>query len=1073
MFAQANCEHCRHKIFNADWIIDGEPQPHSLFEMIRHTTEAAPAGVLSAYKDNAAVIEGCDGRPLLPRPATGVYGAHARAGPHPDEGRDPQPPDRHLALPGRGHRLGRRDPRRRRHRPRRQAQGGPRRLLGLQPAHPGRRAALGAGPRQARAHRLGARHHARGPARRRRLQQRVRPAQLCRLLPHLRAARSRRRTARRSCAAITSRSCSPAASATSAPSTSQKDAIPAGDAARRARRAGHAHRPRRRRGLLAWPRAPRHEDLDFASVQRDNAEMERRCQEVIDRCWALRRGQSDPLHPRRRRRRPLQRPARAGARRRPRRPLRAAQDAQRRAGHVAAGDLVQRGPGALRAGHRRRAARRASRRSARASAAPTPWSARRPATGSSSLDGRALRRRARSTCRCELLLGKPPRMHREVTRVHAAAHRRSTRAAIDLRRGDRARAAPARRWPTRPSSSPSATAPSPAWWRATRWSGPGRCRSPTARSPPASYDGYTGEAMAMGERTPLALLDAAASARMAVGEALTNIAAAPHRRARRRQALRQLDGRRRPPGRGRAPLRRGPRRRAWSCARRSASPSRWARTRCRMRTVWQDATAQPRAMTAPLSLIVSAFAPVTDVRRTLTPAAAHRPGRHRSAPDRPGARQEPAGRLVPGAGLRRSSATTPPGPRRPGAARALLRRDPGAERARACCSPTTTAPTAACSSTLCEMAFAGRLRARRWTWRRSGRTTSRRLFSEELGAVIQVRARRHRRRARRSSPQHGLGGLQPGHRHASTTGDAIRVRRRQAEVAARRSRARACAALWSETSFAHAGAARQPGLRRRGAGARIDADGPGPATPSLTFDPDDDIAAPFMRARRAAARSPSCASRASTARSRWPRPSTAPASTRVDVHMTDLLDGRVDLDGFRGPGGLRRLLLRRRARRRRGLGQDRSSSTPRARDQFQAFFARADTFTLGVCNGCQMLSNLHELIPGAEHWPRFVRNRSEQFEARAVAGARSQDSPSVLLRRHGGLAHAHRRRARRGPRRVRATPRTLAALERARLVAARYRGQRRPRRRALPGQPQRLAAAASPRSPRPTAGSPS
>jgi phosphoribosylformylglycinamidine synthase len=68
----------------------------------------------------------------------------------------------------------------------------------------------------------------------------------------------------------------------------------------------------------------------------------------------------------------------------------------------------------------------------------------------------------------------------------------------------------------------------------------------------------------------------------------------------------------------------------------------------------------------------------------------------------------------------------------------------------------------------------------------------------------------------------------------------------------------------------------------------------------------------------------------------------------------------------------------------------------RARDQFQAFFARLDTFALGVCNGCQMLSNLHELVPGAAHWPHFVRNRSEQFEARLVQ-VEVLESPSILL----------------------------------------------------------------------------
>ena len=74
-----------------------------------------------------------------------------------------------------------------------------------------------------------------------------------------------------------------------------------------------------------------------------------------------------------------------------------------------------------------------------------------------------------------------------------------------------------------------------------------------------------------------------------------------------------------------------------------------------------------------------------------------------------------------------------------------------------------------------------------------------------------------------------------------------------------------------------------------------------------------------------------------------------------------------------------------------------------ARQQFADFFAREDTFTLGVCNGCQMLSNLHELIPGAEHWPHFVRNQSEQFEGR-TALVQVQESDSVFLQ---GMAGSH------------------------------------------------------------------
>ena len=141
MFAQANSEHCRHKIFNASWIIDGAPQEHSLFGMIRETEKANPQGTILAYSDNSAVMEGGDHAALLRagRPLRLRRGAD----PHAHEGGDAQPPDGDLAVPGRGDRLRRRDPRRGRHRPRRQAQGGPVRLLGVEPAHPRRDAAVG------------------------------------------------------------------------------------------------------------------------------------------------------------------------------------------------------------------------------------------------------------------------------------------------------------------------------------------------------------------------------------------------------------------------------------------------------------------------------------------------------------------------------------------------------------------------------------------------------------------------------------------------------------------------------------------------------------------------------------------------------------------------------------------------------------------------------------------------------------------------------------------------------------------------------------------------------------------
>jgi phosphoribosylformylglycinamidine synthase len=155
----------------------------------------------------------------------------------------------------------------------------------------------------------------------------------------------------------------------------------------------------------------------------------------------------------------------------------------------------------------------------------------------------------------------------------------------------------------------------------------------------------------------------------------------------------------------------------------------------------------------------------------------------------------------------------------------------------------------------------------------------------------------------------------------------------------------------------------------------------------------------------------------------------------VDVHMSDILAGRIELSGFRGVaacGGFSYGDVL-------GAGEGWAKSilySPRARAEFERFFSRQDTFTLGVCNGCQMVSNLKEIIPGADHWPRFVRNRSEQFEAR-LALVRIEQSPSVLLAGMAGslvpIAVAH------GEGRAEfASADARTALDRSGLVAVRF-----------------------------------
>jgi phosphoribosylformylglycinamidine synthase len=162
----------------------------------------------------------------------------------------------------------------------------------------------------------------------------------------------------------------------------------------------------------------------------------------------------------------------------------------------------------------------------------------------------------------------------------------------------------------------------------------------------------------------------------------------------------------------------------------------------------------------------------------------------------------------------------------------------------------------------------------------------------------------------------------------------------------------------------------------------LDAGDPGLAAP-LSFDPAEDVAAPFA-ARGARPRVAVLREQGVNGHLELAAAFDRAGFEAIDVHMSDVLGGRTALAGFKGivaPGGFSYGDVL-------GAGEGWAKSilfNPRARDEFAAFFRRADSFALGVCNGCQMMAALAPLIPGAEDWPRFVRNRSEQFEARFVS----------------------------------------------------------------------------------------
>jgi phosphoribosylformylglycinamidine synthase len=204
--------------------------------------------------------------------------------------------------------------------------------------------------------------------------------------------------------------------------------------------------------------------------------------------------------------------------------------------------------------------------------------------------------------------------------------------------------------------------------------------------------------------------------------------------------------------------------------------------------------------------------------------------------------------------------------------------------------------------------------------------------------------------------------------------------------------------LWSETTWQMQTLRDNPESARQEYDRILDVDDPG-LSPALSFDPTEDVAAPFIssgaRPRMAILREQGVNGQVEMAAA-FDRA----GFDSVDVHMSDVLTGRVSLGDFKGfvaPGGFSYGDTL-------GGGEGWAKSilfNPRGRDEFAAFFEREDSFALGVCNGCQMMAALHELIPGAETWPRFVKNRSEQFEARLVM-VEVTESPSLFFQGMAG-----------------------------------------------------------------------
>ncbi len=997
MFAQANSEHCRHKIFNASWTIDGKPRDASLFQMIRNTHRASPRGTIVAYSDNSAVMEGAEIERFYPD-RSGAWGYHrdlthilmkvethnhpTAIAPHPGAGTGAGGEIRDEGATGTGAKPkagltgfsvsnlnipGAREPWETDY-------GKPVRIasaLSIMIEGPIGGAAYNnefGRPNLAgyfRAFELKCAGEVRGYHK---------PIMLAGGLGNISAAHTAKRALGKTTLFI------------------------------------HLGGPGFLIGMgggaaSSMASGANVESLDFDSVQRANAELERRCQEVIDACWQM--GERNPIlsiHD-----------VGAGG-------LSNALPELAHAGGVGAridlrkipieepgmspmqvwsNESQERYVVAIDASRCDEFAKICERERCLYAVVGEARADQRLAVTDSLFSSQPV------DMPLEVLLGKPPRMHRDV-RHEARELPALDTSVIDLREA----AFRVLRLPSVADKTFLVTiGDRTVGGMCTRDQMVGPWQVPVADCAVTAlgYTTYQGEAMAIGERTPLALIDGPASGRMAVGEAITNIAAA---------AIADL---------GDVKLSAN-----WMCA--AGHPGEDAtlfdtvkavgmelcpalgvsipvgKDSMSMRTTWRDPkSGEDKAVTAPVSLVISAFARVVDVRRTLTPQLRTDAGdTELLLIDLGGGRNRLGGSALAQVYSQLGDAAPDlDDPARLKAFFAAIQRlnDGGKIVAY------HDRSDGGLFTTLCEMAFAGRCGAtvyldnlafdprqldvdghERQTDVLAGNLDARilaALFNEELGAVLQVR--RHERSAVMQllreaglSPQSQVIG------HPNADGEVrIIVNGRPVFAEARSKLHRA----WSEVTH-HIQRRRDNPICAEQEYDRILDEGDPGLNAHLTFDPGEDIAAPFIatgeRPRIAILREQGVNGQMEM----------AAAFDRagfgcVDVHMSDIISGRVrlaDFKGFAACGGFSYGDVL-------GAGEGWAKSilfNPRARAEFEAFFHRADSFALGACNGCQMMSNLKAIIPGAENWPHFERNASEQYEAR-VALLEVARSPSILF----------------------------------------------------------------------------
>jgi phosphoribosylformylglycinamidine synthase len=975
MFAQANSEHCRHKIFNARWTIDGVKQPRSLFEMIRNTNEVSGKDVLSAYRDNAAVIRGGRGGRFFPEPTGAAYAFH-------DE-------DIHILLKVETHNH----------------------PTAISP-WPGAATGSGGEIRDEGATGRGAKPKAglcgftvsnlnlpQGPQPWERSY--GRPAHIASPLDIM-------LDGPLGAAAYNNEFGRPALCGyfrtyeqLIASSEGQRTVfgyhkpimlagglgnIRAEHVEKGAMKAGYAlvalGGPAMLIGLgggaASSSAGSGNTDLDFASVQRDNAEMERRAQEVIDRCWQ--RGAENPIA--------FIHDVGAGGL------SNAFPELIKDGGCGGSFDLnaIPRGEAGL--SPLEAWCNEAQERYVLAIAPENlhlfeticerercPFAVIGTAEqephltlSDSAASGKAI------DLPLQVLFGKPPKMEREFARTKISAE------PLDLASVTIADAVERLlRLPAIASKSFLITIGDRSITGMVvqdQMVGPWQVPVADCAVTLGAYDSLWGEAMAIGERTPLAVIDAAASARMAVGEVITNLAGAAigYEQIGKLGDIKLSANWMAASGEGQEDQKLFDAVRAvgmeFCPALGMTIPV--GKDSMSMKTRWAGENGETKTVVSPLSLVVSGFAPVSDVRRTLTPQLC----------------EGDASLILIDLGQGKN--------RLGGSCLAQVYGQVGDE--------TPDAPAAAvmkaffdamqqlnCDGkllayhdrsdgglfvTLAEMAFAGRM-GLVIDLPAAGLAE---LFSEELGAVVQVAAKDVSEVLARLSDV-GLAASVIGR---GAPGNEI-VMRSGGEIAYRKTRT-ALHKMWAETSFHIQSLRDNPESARQEFSLLGDAERPGLSV-SVPFDRSERVNAPFVhtaRPRVAVLREQGVNGQVEMAAA-FDRAGFA----AVDVHMSDLLTRRVDLAEFRGLaacGGFSYGDVL-------GAGSGWAKTilfNDRLKEMFTEFFARADSFALGVCNGCQMMAQLREIIPGAANWPHFGRNVSARFEAR-LCMVEIQESSSLFF----------------------------------------------------------------------------